>query len=68
MVPQFVDGLTWFSHLLLPQKATVPMQPFLSITVYAYISIPVALDVLETSVDMASLDPTMFILMLFLSS
>lgn len=66
--PNFVDGLTWFSQLLLTQKATVPMQPFLSITVYAYISILVALDVLETSVDMASLDPTMFILMLFLSS
>lgn len=68
MVPSFVDGLMWVSQLLLPQKAAVPMQLFLSITVYAYISIPVALDVQETLVDTVSLGLIMFILMLFLSS
>lgn len=68
MVPPFVDGLMWVSQLLLPQKATVPMQLFLSITVCAYISIPVALDVQESLVDTASLGLIMFILMLFVSS
>lgn len=68
MVPPFVDGLMWVSQLLLPQKVTVPMQLFLSITIYAYISISVALDVQETLIDTASLGLIMFILMLFLSS
>lgn len=70
MVPQLADGLTWVSHPLSPQKAMVPMQSFLPISIYAYIDAapaPNAPDALESSIGAASLGAAVVTLMVLLS-